>query len=212
MRFFWKAALECVRRCSLLHAFRNSRYSCSIRPLNHAMKITKLPDNFDQGEAEAQMNVLTLRCRYLAAEIEQKTKQKIPPPAMTGSLIENVRTLEAHCEMLEGKSIRRGIPATAPRHLGLIAATAATGSEKGKALSFTEKIFRYHGVSNMAELNAVKNPPPPPRLDGETLTAWMKRTALSRNPKLVAGDGATAVKFAPPSPRREGETFTHGAL
>jgi len=114
----------------------------------------KVGSNLDQSEVLAKIDVLTLRARYLAADLEAKTGEKTQPVMLGDDDLANFELLEAHCQQLEAK-----LPTSQPRRYstgGSSSTVSFEGAHPGAAvpnLTVTERLFAREGVKTLAELS-----------------------------------------------------------
>jgi hypothetical protein len=106
--------------------------------------------DLDQAEIEARLEVLSLKARYLSAELEAVTGSRVSTPTVTrADIIADLETMEAHCASLERKlGEARTATGTASATTITIPATAK------KSEPFLQKALRENGCATVAELNA----------------------------------------------------------
>ncbi|HXT10400.1 MAG TPA: hypothetical protein VN873_02470 [Candidatus Angelobacter sp.] len=117
-----------------------------------------MSDKLDQAEVVARINTLTLKAKYLAAELEMATRERVPLPSPSGDILVDLDTMEAHCRELETKlghspattsedfQPRRSSPGFASPS---VLSVAHTGAAK---LTATEQVLAAKGVSSLEEL------------------------------------------------------------
>jgi hypothetical protein len=104
--------------------------------------------NLDQPEIEARIGILTLKARYLAAELETATGQKQKNIVPTGAdILADLEALETHCAELEsalGVRSSARLPDKTP-----VPALATISDE-----SFLQRVLKENNCSTVAELKA----------------------------------------------------------
>lgn len=115
----------------------------------------------DQHEANAKRDVLDLKGRYLRADLENKTGERIAAPELSrDDVLADIITLESHVASLEAKlNLAPRQPVTQTSKIPALKGVGADISKATKAAakpqtSLDAKILAREGVSSVQELAA----------------------------------------------------------